>query len=84
MGVGEDISIKELAITIKSVVGYTGELQFDVSKPNGTPRKLMDVSILHNLGFSHQIPLKEGIERVYEDFLQNQETYIAGLRTVKN
>ena len=83
VGVGKDISIKELALTIKEVVGFEGELRFDVSKPNGTPRKLMDTSLLQSLGFSHQIELKEGISRVYQDFLTNQENYISGLRTVK-
>ena len=82
VGVGKDISIKELALTIMEVVEYQGELRFDLSKPNGTPRKLMDVSILNQLGFSHDISLKEGIASVYEDFLQNQDTYTAGLRVV--
>lgn len=67
IGTGEDISIKDLALTIKSVVGYEGELMFDSSKPDGTPRKLMDVSKLHSLGWKHQIELEEGIQKVYDE-----------------
>ena len=67
IGTGEDISIKDLALLIKDVVGYDGELTFDSSKPDGTPRKLMDVSKLHNIGWKHQIELKEGIQRVYQE-----------------
>lgn len=64
VGVGEDISIKELALLIKEIVGYEGELFFDTSKPDGTPRKLLDVSKLHSLGWKHRINLREGIEQV--------------------
>ncbi|MBL4708108.1 MAG: GDP-L-fucose synthase [Flavobacteriales bacterium] len=67
IGTGEDISIKDLALTIKEVVGYKGELKFDSSKPDGTPRKLMDVSKLHGIGWQHNIDLKEGIQKVYEE-----------------
>lgn len=67
IGTGEDISIKDLALTIKSVVGFEGELMFDSSKPDGTPRKLMDVSKLHSLGWKHQIELEEGIQKVYDE-----------------
>lgn len=67
VGTGEDISIKDLALTIKEVVGFEGELRFDASKPDGTPRKLMDVSKLHNFGWKHRIELKEGIRSVYEE-----------------
>lgn len=66
VGTGEDLSIKELALLIKDIVGYKGELNFDTTKPDGTPRKLMDVSRLHNLGWSHKIELKDGIKSVYE------------------
>ena len=83
VGVGKDISIKDLALTIKDVVGFEGELRFDLSKPNGTPRKLMDTSLLHSLGFAHQIELKQGISTVYQDFLTNQEKYLSGLRAVQ-
>ena len=67
IGTGEDLSIKELALLIKDIVSYEGGLEFDTSKPDGTPRKLMDVSRLHNLGWKHKIELKEGITRVYEE-----------------
>ncbi|WP_448529551.1 GDP-L-fucose synthase [Raineya sp.] len=61
VGTGEDISIKDLALLIKEIVGYTGELQFDTTKPDGTPRKLLDVSKIHALGWKHKIDLREGI-----------------------
>ncbi len=69
VGVGEDISIKDLALLIKKIVGFEGELTFDTTKPDGTPRKLMDVSKLHSLGFKHRIDLPEGIQLAYADFL---------------
>lgn len=65
IGVGEDITIKDLALLVKKIVGYEGELKFDTTKPDGTPRKLMDVSKLHSFGWKHKINLEEGIERVY-------------------
>ena len=67
IGVGEDIAIKDLALLISKIVGYKGQLQFDSSKPDGTPRKLMDVSKLHQLGWKHTINLEEGIRMVYEE-----------------
>ncbi len=67
IGAGEDISIKDLALMIKEVVNYTGDLVFDSSKPDGTPRKLMDVSKLHAIGWKHKIELRQGIESVYEE-----------------
>ncbi|HEY0898421.1 MAG TPA: GDP-L-fucose synthase [Sphingobacteriaceae bacterium] len=73
IGTGEDISIKELALLIKKVIGYEGELQFDTSKPDGTPRKLMDVSKLHSQGWKHKIELEDGIRLAYQDFLQKQK-----------
>src|SRR5690606_37756778 len=72
IGVREDISIKDLAETIQEVVGYTGKLEFDSSKPDGTPRKLMDVTKLHSLGWKHKINLKEGIALAYQDFLSKE------------
>lgn len=69
IGTGHDLSIKDLAILVKSIVGYEGELKFDTTKPDGTPRKLMDVSKLHSLGWKHTIELEEGIKLAYEDFL---------------
>ena len=73
VGCGEDISIKELAETIKSIVGYQGKLNFDTSRPDGTPRKLLDVSKLHSLGWKHTIFLEEGISRAYQDFINKTE-----------
>ncbi len=69
VGTGEDISIKDLALLIKNIVGYTGEINFDTSKPDGTPRKLMDVTKLHSKGWKHKIDLEEGIKLAYHDFL---------------
>ncbi len=79
IGTGVDVTIKELALTIKEVVGYTGELTFDTSKPDGTPRKLTDVSKLHGLGFHHKINLREGIEMVYEEFQARYDEIISKL-----
>lgn len=70
IGVGEDLTIKELAEQIKGVVGYSGELKFDPSKPDGTPRKLLDVSKLHALGWQARTPLVEGIKKSYDSFLE--------------
>jgi len=69
VGTGEDLTIKDLALLIKKVIGYDGELTFDSSKPDGTPRKLMDVSKLHSFGWKHTIELEEGIKLAYQDFL---------------
>ncbi|HCS21950.1 MAG TPA: GDP-fucose synthetase [Bacteroidetes bacterium] len=69
VGVGEDISIKDLALLIKRVVGYEGELRFNTDKPDGTPRKLMDVSTLKRLGFKPSVSLEAGIVLAYQDFL---------------
>jgi GDP-L-fucose synthase len=65
IGMGEDISIKNLALLIKTIVGYEGELKLDPTKPDGTPRKLMDVSKIHSLGWKHKIGLEVGIRKVY-------------------
>jgi GDP-L-fucose synthase len=70
IGWGKDISIKELALLIKEIVGFEGNLVFDTSKPDGTPRKLLDVSLLTSLGFNPTISLREGIADAYKDFLQ--------------
>lgn len=72
VGSGEEVSIKELAVTVKKVVGFTGEIVFDSTKPDGTPRKLLDVSKLHQMGWKHNISLPEGIKRAYMDFLGTQ------------
>lgn len=69
IGTGKDITIKDLAYLIKSIVGYEGEIKFDTSKPDGTPRKLMDVSKLHNRGWQHKVELEEGIRLAYQDFI---------------
>ena len=69
IGTGKDLSIKDLAILIKKIIGYEGAIEFDASKPDGTPRKLMDVSKLHSKGWHHQIELEEGIALAYQDFL---------------
>ncbi|NNC82685.1 MAG: GDP-L-fucose synthase [Flavobacteriales bacterium] len=66
IGTGEDISIKELALMIKEIVGFEGDLTFDTSRPDGTPRKLMDVSRIRSLGWEPKIGLQEGIRQVYE------------------
>jgi len=71
IGTGEDISIKDLALLIKDVVQYEGELKFDTSKPDGTPRKLLDVSKLHSLGWKHSIELREGIQKTIQDKFEN-------------
>ena len=71
VGTGIDLTIKELAETIQRVVGHTGELVWDRSKPDGTPRKLMDISKMHGLGWKHSINLEEGIKKTYTWFLEN-------------
>ena len=69
IGVGSDISIKDLALLIKKVTGYEGGIIFDTSKPDGTPRKLMDTSKLNSLGWQPQIDLEQGINSVYKDYV---------------
>lgn len=75
IGTGVDVTIKELAETIKSGVGFEGEVVWDTLKPDGTPRKLMDVSKLHALGWKHKVDLKEGIALTYKDFKENYIEY---------
>jgi len=72
IGTGEDISIKDLAILVKKIVGFEGELVFNTSKPDGTPRKLMNVEKLHALGWRHSIELEVGIRSAYQDFKDNK------------
>jgi GDP-L-fucose synthase len=72
MGTGEDIEIRELGEIIKKVVGYEGEIVNDTTKPDGTPRKLLDVTRLHNLGWKHKVELEEGIRTVYEWYLEGK------------
>ncbi len=69
LGSGKEISIKDLALLVKSIVGFEGELTFNTDKPDGTPRKLMDVSKLKNAGWSYKIELEEGIKEVYQEAL---------------
>ena len=66
IGTGEDVTVKELAETVKEEVGYAGEIRFDKTKPDGTPRKLLDVSRINSLGWKAKMPLREGIEKTYE------------------
>jgi GDP-L-fucose synthase len=73
IGVGTDVSIRELAQTVLNVVGFQGELSFDTSKPDGTPRKLMDVSRLTALGWQAKTGLTEGIAMAYQDFLKRAD-----------
>lgn len=71
VGTGVDLTIKELAELIQKIVGHAGEIVWDSSKPDGTPRKLMDVSKMHNLGWKHQVSLEDGISKTYQWFLEN-------------
>lgn len=73
IGTGEDLTIKELALMIAAITGFTGNIEFDTTKPDGTPRKLMDVSKLHSLGWKHHIELHDGITLAYQDFLKKPE-----------
>jgi len=70
IGTGEDLTIAELAELIKKIVGFTGEIIYDTTKPDGTPRKLMDVSRLHNLGWNHKTSLEEGIKKTYKWYVE--------------
>ena len=73
VGTGCDISIAELAKMMVKVVGFHGEVEFDITKPDGSPRKLMDVSRLHSLGWNYSIELEQGLEMTYQWFLENQD-----------
>lgn len=72
LGTGKEVTIKELAETVKEIVGFEGTLTFDITKPDGTPRKLLDVSKLESLGWKYHTELKEGIKLAYEDFLNSE------------
>lgn len=72
IGTGEDLTIAELANMVKTVTGFQGEIVYDSSMPDGTPRKLMDVSKIHALGWKHRVTLEKGIEMAYQDFLKKQ------------
>ena len=82
IGTGEDLTIKALAEMIKEIVGYTGELKWNTEKPDGTPRKLMDVGRLHNLGWKHRIGLREGITAVYAEFAKSALGSASGVAKV--
>ena len=71
VGRGTDVTIKELAEIVKEVIGFKGELVFDTTKPDGTPRKLMDVSLLSKLGWTAKTSLYEGLKASYKNFLEN-------------
>jgi GDP-L-fucose synthase len=71
IGTGEDININSLALLIQKIIGHTGKIKWDKSKPDGTPRKLLDVSKLHSLGWKHSIDLEDGINSTYEWYLEN-------------
>jgi GDP-L-fucose synthase len=75
VGTGEDLTIKELALTIQKIIGHTGDIIWDHTKPDGTPRKLMDVSKMHNLGWKHQVNLEAGIQLTYDWFLANIDQF---------
>ena len=71
LGTGKELTIKELTELVAKVIGYTGEIKWDPSKPDGTPRKLLDVSKLESLGWKYKTELEDGIRLAYEDFLNN-------------
>jgi GDP-L-fucose synthase len=73
IGTGEDLTIKELAETIQKITGHQGEIIWDATKPDGTPRKLMDISKMHELGWKHQVDLEQGIQMTYDWFVKNIE-----------
>ncbi|TNY58609.1 GDP-fucose synthetase, partial [Vibrio parahaemolyticus] len=75
VGTGVDCTIRELVETVAKVVGFDGEIEFDTAKPDGTPRKLMDVSRLKSLGWEAKMSLEDGLTMTYQWFLENQENY---------
>ena len=75
IGTGKDVSIAELASLVKQVTGFEGDINYDTSKPDGTPRKLLDVTKLHNLGWKENINLEDGLANAYQWFLENQDSY---------
>jgi GDP-L-fucose synthase len=82
IGSGDEVTIRELALLVKEAVGFEGSLVFDSSKPDGTPRKLCDVSKLHALGWKHRTRLEEGIQSSYEWYRNNLETYEKNVRAL--
>ena len=77
IGTGNELSIGELAEMVREIVGFKGKIVFDTSRADGTPRKLLDVTKLHNLGYHHKVNLREGIGFVYQNFLE-KETVLPG------
>lgn len=75
VGTGEDLTIRDLAETIQKITGHQGEIIWDAEKPDGTPRKLMDVSRMHAVGWKHKVQLEEGIQKTYDWFLENIGTF---------
>lgn len=75
IGTGKDLTIKGLAAAVQKIVGHTGDILWDDTKPDGTPRKLMDVSKMHSIGWKHQTELEEGIQKTYSWFLENIENF---------
>ncbi len=73
VGVGEDVSIRELAETMREVTGFASEIRFDASKPDGTPRKLLDVSRISSMGWNHRIGLRQGLQQTYDWFLAHED-----------
>jgi GDP-L-fucose synthase len=73
VGTGTDIRISELAETIAKVVGYVGKIRYDTSKPEGTPRKLLDLSKIHSYGWTHQIDIEDGLNQTYSWFVNSFE-----------
>ena len=73
IGSGKDLTIKDLALLMKKIIEFEGEIYFDSSKPDGTPKKLLDVSKLHSLGWNHTIELEEGIKETYKNYLTTLE-----------
>ena len=75
VGSGKDITIKQLAETIQTVIGHEGSIHWDATKPDGTPKKLMDVSKMKELGWEYSTELEDGIKKTYEWFFENQDTF---------
>ena len=75
IGTGKDVTIRELAVTIAEVVGYTGQILFDTTKPDGPPRKLLNVDLINRMGWHYRTELKQGLQKTYQWFLKNQGQY---------
>lgn len=78
VGTGKDMTIRQLAEMIKEIVGFEGEIIYDTSKPDGTPQKLLDISLMNQMGWKASTPIKDGLKKTYEWFLQNYSTIISG------